>query len=84
MFKMTIFAARRVFPPLLMTPAKASYPRINETGPLGLPPPRGRSRSGRLVHAAAEDPSTALGAAIAGWDYPAEVTDLMKTWGLGD
>lgn len=36
-----------------------------------------------LVHAAAEDPSTALGAAIAGWDYPAEVTDLMLILAVG-
>ena len=36
-----------------------------------------------LVHAAAEDSSTALGAAIAGWDYPAEVTDLMLILAVG-
>lgn len=36
-----------------------------------------------LVHAAAEDPSTALGAAIAGWDYPAEITDLMLILAVG-
>ena len=36
-----------------------------------------------LVHAAAEDPSTALGAAIAGWDYPAEVTDIMLILAVG-
>src|SRR5512142_2511939 len=36
---MTIFAARRVFPPDLMTPAKASNPRMNDTGPEAVPPP---------------------------------------------
>src|SRR5205823_9417754 len=36
---MTIFAARRVLPPLLITPAKASRPFMNETGPLAVPPP---------------------------------------------
>src|SRR4030095_6827777 len=36
---MTIFAARRVLPPDLMTPAKASYPFMNETGPEAVPPP---------------------------------------------
>ena len=36
-----------------------------------------------LVHAAAEDPSTALGAAIAGWDYPAQVTDLLLILTVG-
>src|SRR5512143_1056474 len=38
-FRMTIFAARRVRPPDLMTPAKASKPFMNETGPDALPPP---------------------------------------------
>ena len=36
-----------------------------------------------LVHAAAEDSSTALGAAIAGWDYPAQVTDLLLILAVG-
>ena len=36
---MTIFAARLVFPPLLITPAKASKPRMKETGPEAVPPP---------------------------------------------
>ncbi len=36
-FKMTILAARRVLPPDLMTPAKASKPFMNETGPDDLP-----------------------------------------------
>ena len=35
---MTIFAARRVRPPDFMTPANASKPFINETGPLAFPP----------------------------------------------
>src|SRR5689334_23465412 len=34
----TIFAARRVAPPDLMVPADASAPRMNETGPLAVPP----------------------------------------------
>src|SRR5712692_6789035 len=36
---MTIFAARRVFPPLLITPAKASNPFMKLTGPEAIPPP---------------------------------------------
>src|SRR5947209_769163 len=36
---MTIFAARRVLPPLLITPANESYPRMNDTGPDAVPPP---------------------------------------------
>src|ERR1700687_4698678 len=39
MLRMTILAARRVFPPLLMTPAKASKPRMKLTGPEAMPPP---------------------------------------------
>src|SRR3982074_2528365 len=39
MFRMTIFAARRVLPPDLMTPAKASKPFIKLSGPLAVPPP---------------------------------------------
>src|SRR5215218_3536697 len=34
----TIFAARRVPPPDLIEPAHASAPRMNETGPLAVPP----------------------------------------------
>src|SRR5215470_18687535 len=39
MFRMTIFAARRVLPPDLMTPAKASKPFMKLRGPLAVPPP---------------------------------------------
>ena len=34
----TILAARRVAPPDLIVPAEASAPRMNETGPLAVPP----------------------------------------------
>src|SRR5258706_13211638 len=37
--RMTIFAARRVLPPDLITPAKASNPRMKLSGPLAVPPP---------------------------------------------
>src|SRR5919204_6108127 len=46
---MTIFAARRVLPPLLMTPANASYPFMNDTGPLAVPPPASRSFDERIA-----------------------------------
>src|SRR6201997_5395565 len=48
MLKMTIFAARRVFPPDLMTPANASKPFINETGPDAVPPPESCSFEERI------------------------------------
>src|SRR6187455_902208 len=46
---MTIFAARRVLPPLLITPAKASYPRMKETGPEAVPPPARVSFEERML-----------------------------------
>src|SRR5580704_10814528 len=39
MLRMTILAARRVLPPDLMTPAKASNPFMKLSGPLAVPPP---------------------------------------------
>src|SRR6202007_1053810 len=39
MFRITIFAARRVLPPDLMTPAKASNPFMKLSGPLAVAPP---------------------------------------------
>ena len=47
--RMTIFAARRVVPPLLMTPANASKPFMKETGPLAVPPPASDSVAERIV-----------------------------------
>src|SRR5215210_946274 len=46
--RMTIFAARRVLPPDLMTPAKASYPFMNDTGPDAVPPPASSSFDDRI------------------------------------
>src|SRR5258706_16322339 len=39
MLRITILAARRVLPPDLIAPANASNPRMNDTGPEGVPPP---------------------------------------------
>ena len=44
-----IFAARRVLPPLFTTAAIWSYTRMNESGPLGRPPPESFSRCERSV-----------------------------------
>src|SRR6201988_2927953 len=53
MLRITILAARRVLPPDLMTPAKASKPFMKLSGPDAVPPPESDSveeRSGeRLV-----------------------------------
>ena len=45
---MTILAARRVLPPDLMTPANASKPFMNETGPEAVPPPASSSFDDRM------------------------------------
>src|SRR6266404_2627920 len=46
--RMTILAARRVLPPLLMTPANAWYPFMNDTGPDAVPPPARSSFEERI------------------------------------
>src|SRR5712692_10067524 len=46
--RMTILAARRVFPPDLMTPANASKPFMNDTGPDAVPPPARSSLEDRI------------------------------------
>ena len=45
---MTILAARRVLPPDLMTPAKASKPRMKLSGPEAVPPPESSSIEPRI------------------------------------
>src|SRR6201991_3488394 len=47
--RMTILAARRVLPPDLMTPAKASKPRMKESGPEAVPPPERVSIDPRML-----------------------------------
>src|SRR3954471_19873194 len=44
----TIFAARRVAPPLLMVPADASAPRMKDTGPDAVPPEDSSSLEDRM------------------------------------
>src|SRR5499427_580353 len=44
----TIFAARRVAPPDLIVPADASAPRMNDTGPLAVPPEASSSWLARI------------------------------------
>src|SRR4029434_2226 len=46
--RMTIFAARRVLPPDLITPANASKPFMKETGPEAMPPPDSCSLEERM------------------------------------
>src|ERR671914_1025951 len=56
----TILAARRVLPPDLMVPAEASAPRMNETGPLAVPPPARGSFEDRIRDRLIPDPEPPL------------------------
>src|SRR3989338_3407807 len=56
----TIFAARRVLPPDLMTPAEASAARMKDTGPEGVPPPASRSLDERTGERLIPDPEPYL------------------------
>src|SRR4051812_45607941 len=47
--RITILAARRVLPPDLITPAKASNPFMKETGPDAGPPPARSWRDDRMA-----------------------------------
>ena len=47
--RITILAARRVLPPDLITPANASKPFMNETGPEAVPPPASSSFDERIA-----------------------------------
>src|SRR5499426_1393920 len=56
----TIFAARRVLPPDLITPADASAARMKETGPDAVPPPPSRSFDERSRERFTPDPDPPL------------------------
>ncbi len=58
--RITILAARRVLPPDLIVPADASAPRMNDTGPLAVPPPFTRSLDERSVDRLMPDPEPPL------------------------
>src|SRR5438046_10760372 len=60
MLSTTIFAARRVFPPDLITPAEASAAFINETGPDAVPPPANCSFEERIFDRLTPDPEPPL------------------------
>src|SRR4029079_14523272 len=58
--RMTILAARRVLPPLLIVPADASAPRMKLTGPLAVPPPARCSYDERIPDRLMPDPDPPL------------------------
>src|SRR5881296_578141 len=88
---MTILAARRVLPPLLMTPAKASNPFMKETGPEAVPPPARFSREERMGERFVPVPEPNLNSipsvlARVRIDSMVSLTELMKHaehWGCG-
>src|SRR6476469_7257997 len=59
-FSTTILAARRVLPPDLIVPAEASAPRMNETGPLAVPPPARCSFEDRIAERFRPEPEPPL------------------------
>ncbi len=56
----TILAARRVAPPDLIVPAEASAPRMNDTGPLAVPPLLSNSFDERIRDRLTPDPEPPL------------------------
>ncbi len=60
MLSMTILAARRVFPPDLITPARASAARMNDIGPEAVPPPERGSLADLRLEMLTPDPDPPL------------------------
>src|SRR5690349_12717806 len=89
-FRMTIFAARRVLPPDLITPAKASKPFMKDTGPEAVPPPDNVSLEERIGDRLLPVPDPHLNSmpsvfARSRMDPMVSWTELMKQaehWGL--
>ena len=89
--RITILAARRVLPPLLMTPAKASNPFMKETGPEAVPPPARGSRAERSLERLLPVPEPYLKSIPSVWarvrmESMVSETALMKQaehWGRG-
>src|SRR6266567_8477755 len=88
--RMTILAARRVLPPDLITPAKASKPFMKETGPDAVPPPASSSReerSGERLDPVPEPylksiPSVLARVRIEAIESPQELMKQAEAWGF--
>src|SRR6266705_5223713 len=87
---MTILAARRVRPPDFITPAKASYPFMNDTVPLAFPPVERCSfeeRSAERLDPVPDPYLNSIPSVMASciMDLMSSLTELMKQaehWGL--
>src|ERR1700727_3146733 len=90
MLRMTILAARRVLPPDLITPAKASKPRMKLKGPDAGPPPERVSMLPRIFDRFEPAPEPHLKSmpsvfASVRMESSESCTELMKQalhWGL--
>src|SRR6266850_848706 len=83
MLRMTILAARRVLPPDLMTPAKASKPLMKLSGPEAVPPPLRFSADDRNVERLVPVPEPHLNSmpsvlASVRMESSESLTELMK------
>src|SRR5436305_3401149 len=81
--RMTILAARRVLPPDLMTPAKASKPFMKLSGPEAVPPPESVSlelRSGDKFEPVPEPHLNSMPSVLASvrMESSESLTELMK------
>src|ERR671935_1343425 len=74
----TILAARRVFPPDLIVPALASAPRMNETGPLAVPPPASASLDERILDRLMPDPDPPL-KMVPSSTYQLRIDDIVSS-----
>src|SRR6266498_2810292 len=87
--RITIFAARRVLPPDLMTPANASKPRMNDTGPDASPPPESLSFEERILERFEPAPEPYLKSMPSVWaslriesiESPTELMKQAEHWG---
>src|SRR5215510_10424266 len=91
MFRMTIFAARRVFPPDLIAPANESKPFMKESGPEAVPPAESDSWEPRIddrFEPVPEPylksmPSVLARPRIDDIESPHELMKHAEPWGLG-
>src|SRR6266536_4056030 len=90
MFRITILAARRVLPPDLIAPAKASNPFMNDRGPEAVPPAERPSCEPRMVERLEPVPDPNLKSIpsvlarfrIASIESPQELMKQAEAWGF--
>src|SRR5438477_2741891 len=75
---MTILAARLVLPPDLIVPAEASAPRMNDTGPLAVPPPAKCSLEDRSRDRLIPDPDPPL-KIVPSSTYQLRIEDIVSS-----